>query len=125
VESVRHVNTRQRLARKIIKLTSKQEEENELPATAVREIAVLKSICQENIIKSVLSRPSIHAVHFHSPRLSHVAFEPSFNGGCNHLCIYLEYLPIDLKRYMDALGTGERLSPKLVQVKSAWKVFLF
>jgi hypothetical protein len=32
-------------------LTSKQEEENELPATAVREIAVVKSIQHENIIK--------------------------------------------------------------------------
>lgn len=53
VECVRHINTRQRLARKTIKLTSKQEEENELPATAVREIAVLKSIQQENIIKFV------------------------------------------------------------------------
>lgn len=98
VECVRHINTRQRLARKTIKLTSKQEEENELPATAVREIAVLKSIQQENIIK-----------------LNHVAFEPSFNSGCNHLCLYLEYLPIDLKRYMDALGPGERLNPKLVK----------
>jgi len=55
VECVRHVNTRQRLARKIIKLTSKQEEENELPATAVREIIVLKAIHQENIIKFVLT----------------------------------------------------------------------
>ena len=53
MECVRHINTRQRLARKTIKLTSKQEEENELPATAVREIAVLKSIHQENIIKFV------------------------------------------------------------------------
>jgi len=51
VESVRNINTRQRLARKIIKLSSKQEEENELPATAVREIAVVKSIQHENIIK--------------------------------------------------------------------------
>jgi hypothetical protein len=50
VECVRNVNTRQRLARKTIKLTSKQEEENELPATAVREIAVVKSIQHENII---------------------------------------------------------------------------
>ena len=50
VECVRNVNTRQRLARKTIKLTSKQEEENELPATAVREIAVLKSIQHPNII---------------------------------------------------------------------------
>ena len=53
VECVRHVSNRQRLARKTIKLTSKQEEENELPATAVREIAVLKSIYHENIIKFV------------------------------------------------------------------------
>ncbi|CAF0915781.1 unnamed protein product [Rotaria sordida] len=98
VECVRHINTRQRLARKIIKLTSKQEEENELPATAVREIAVLKSIQHESIIK-----------------LNHVAFEPSYNSGCNHLCLYLEFLPIDLKRYMDALGPGERLSPRLVK----------
>ena len=51
VECVRHVNTHQMLARKTIKLTSKQEEENELPATAVREIAVVKSIQHENIIK--------------------------------------------------------------------------
>ena len=51
VEDVRHLNTRQRLSRKMIKLTSKQEEENELPATAVREIAVVKSIQHENIIK--------------------------------------------------------------------------
>jgi hypothetical protein len=51
VEGVRNRETRQRLARKTIKLTAKQEEENELPATAVREIAVLKSIQQENIIK--------------------------------------------------------------------------
>ncbi|CAF5178526.1 unnamed protein product, partial [Rotaria magnacalcarata] len=29
VECVRHINTRQRLARKTIKLTSKQEEDNE------------------------------------------------------------------------------------------------
>lgn len=98
VECVRHVNTRQRLARKIIKLTSKQEEENELPATAVREIIVLKAIHQENIIK-----------------LSHVAFESAYNNGCNHLCLYLEFLPIDLKRYMDALGPGERLNPRLVK----------
>lgn len=55
-------------------------------------------------------------VHFISIRLSHVAFEPSFNSGCNHLCLYLEYLPIDLKRYMDALGPGERLNPKLLKV---------
>ncbi|CAF3795922.1 unnamed protein product [Rotaria socialis] len=98
VECVRHINTRQRLARKTIKLTSKQEEDNELPATAVREIAVLKSIQHENIIK-----------------LNHVAFEPSYNSGCNQLCLYLEFLPIDLKRYMDALGPGERVSPKLVK----------
>jgi len=52
-------------------------------------------------------------------RLSHVAFEPSFNSGCNHLCLYLEFLPIDLKRYMDALGPGERLSPRLVKVQSS------
>jgi hypothetical protein len=51
-------------------------------------------------------------------RLNHVAFEPSYNSGCNHLCLYLEFLPIDLKRYMDALGPGERLSPRLVKVKS-------
>lgn len=51
---MRHINTRQRLARKTIKLTSKQEEDNELPATAVREIAVLKSIQHENIIKFAL-----------------------------------------------------------------------
>lgn len=51
VECVRHVSTRQMLARKTIKLTSKQEEENELPATAVREIAVVKSIQHDNIIK--------------------------------------------------------------------------
>ena len=51
VECVRHINSRQILARKTIKLTSKQEEENELPATAVREIAVVKSIQHENIIK--------------------------------------------------------------------------
>jgi hypothetical protein len=50
-------------------------------------------------------------------RLNHVAFEPSYNGGCNHLCLYLEFLPIDLKRYMDALGAGERLNPRLVKVK--------
>ena len=58
VECVHHINTRQRLARKTIKLTSKQEEENELPATAVREIAVLKSIHQENIIKFVVDEYS-------------------------------------------------------------------
>ncbi len=52
-------------------------------------------------------------------RLSHVAFEPSYNSGCSHLCLYLEFLPIDLKRYMDALGPGERLSPRLVKVKSS------
>ncbi|CAF0960662.1 unnamed protein product [Adineta ricciae] len=98
VECVRNVNTRQRLARKTIKLTSKQEEENELPATAVREIAVLKSIHHPNIIL-----------------LSHVAFEPVYGGGCNHLCLYLEYLPTDLKRYLDALGPGERINPRLVK----------
>ncbi|CAF3442145.1 unnamed protein product, partial [Rotaria sp. Silwood2] len=53
VECVRNINTHQCLARKAIKLTSKQGEENELPATAVREIAVLKSIQHENIIKQV------------------------------------------------------------------------
>lgn len=58
MECVRHINTRQRLARKTIKLTNKQEEENELPATAVREIVVLKSIHQENIIKFVAENSS-------------------------------------------------------------------
>ena len=53
VEAVRHVKTQQRLARKTIKLTGKQEEENELPATAVREIVVLKSIKHENILEFV------------------------------------------------------------------------
>ncbi|CAF4005779.1 unnamed protein product, partial [Adineta steineri] len=47
--------------------------------------------------------------------LSHVAFEPLYNSGTNHLCLYLEFLPTDLKRYMDALGPGERISPRLVK----------
>ena len=53
MEAVRHVKTQQRLARKTIKLTGKQEEENELPATAVREIVVLKSTQHENILRFV------------------------------------------------------------------------
>ena len=51
-----------------------------------------------------------------------MAFEPTYNTGCNHLCLYLEYLPIDLKRYMDALGPGERLSPKLVKVCESFSI---
>ncbi len=58
-------------------------------------------------------------------RLNHVAFEPTYNNGCNHLCLYLEFLPIDLKRYMDALGPGERLSPRLVKVNSLMDINKF
>jgi len=58
-------------------------------------------------------------------RLNHVAFEPTYNSSCHHLCLYLEFLPIDLKRYMDALGPGERLSPRLVKVNSLMNINKF
>ncbi|CAF4222268.1 unnamed protein product, partial [Rotaria sordida] len=48
--------------------------------------------------------------------LNHVAFEPSYTSRCNHLYLYLEIFPIDLKRYMNALRSNERLSPRLVKL---------
>jgi hypothetical protein len=38
------------------------------------------------------------------------------------LSFFLEIFPIDLKRYMDACLSTERLSPKLVQVNNKNKI---
>lgn len=41
------------------------------------------------------------------------------------LSFFLEIFPIDLKRYMDACLSTERLSPKLVQVNREKKDSIF
>ncbi|CAF1349279.1 unnamed protein product [Adineta steineri] len=96
VDHVRHSSEHTwEFARKTIKYNEKMDINGDLSATAIREISILKTLDHPNIIK-----------------LAHVEY--NFDKK-DFLSFFLEIFPIDLKRYIDACLSTERLSSKLIQ----------
>lgn len=81
--------TGQFVALKKIRMESKDEG---IPSTAIREIALLKELCHPNIVT-----------------LEDVLMEEA------RLYLIFEFLSMDLKKYMDSLGSGNMMDPDLVK----------
>ncbi|XP_034828001.1 cyclin-dependent kinase 1 [Maniola hyperantus] len=81
--------TGQFVAMKKIRLDSEDEG---IPSTAIREISLLKELDHANIVK-----------------LEDVLMEEA------RLYLIFEFLSMDLKKYMDSLGTGKFMEPSLVK----------
>ncbi|XP_078716027.1 cyclin-dependent kinase 1-like [Lampetra fluviatilis] len=69
-----------------------EHEEEGVPATAIREIALLRELRHPNIV-----------------RLQDVLLQSA------RLYLIFEYLPMDLKRYLDAIPAGHSMEPPLIQ----------
>ncbi|XP_043289405.1 cyclin-dependent kinase 1 [Venturia canescens] len=85
----RHKKTGEIVAMKKIRLESDDEG---IPSTAIREISLLKELKHPNIVG-----------------LSDVLMEES------RLYLIFEYLTMDLKKYMDSLGSGKLMEPATVK----------
>ncbi|XP_076170539.1 cyclin-dependent kinase 1 isoform X1 [Ptiloglossa arizonensis] len=85
----KHKKTGETVAMKKIRLESDDEG---MPSTAIREISLLKELPHANIV-----------------RLRDVLMEET------RLYLIFEYLTMDLKKYMDSLGSGTLLEPKMVK----------
>ncbi|XP_053985807.1 cyclin-dependent kinase 1-like [Hylaeus anthracinus] len=85
----KHKKTGEIVAMKKIRLESDDEG---MPSTAIREISLLKELPHPNIV-----------------RLMDVLMEET------RLYLIFEYLTMDLKKYMDSLGPGKVLEPKMVK----------
>ncbi|CAF0965155.1 unnamed protein product [Didymodactylos carnosus] len=83
VSKMFNCESQQAIAVKFIKPNKKFETEGEIPSTAVREVHILQELKHRNIIG-----------------LLNVDFKN------DNMCLYLEYMPTDLKRYLDALENG-------------------
>lgn len=85
----KHKKTGEIVAMKKIRLESDDEG---IPSTAIREISLLKELKHPNIVS-----------------LLDVLMEES------KLYLIFEYLTMDLKKYMDTLGTGKLMNPSVVK----------
>lgn len=85
----KHKKTGEIVAMKKIRLESDDEG---IPSTAIREISLLKELPHPNIV-----------------RLMDVLMEET------RLYLIFEYLTMDLKKYMDTLGSGKLMEPKMVK----------
>lgn len=85
----KHKKTGEIVAMKKIRLESDDEG---IPSTAIREISLLKELPHPNIV-----------------RLMDVLMEET------RLYLIFEYLTMDLKKYMDTLGSGKLMDPKMVK----------
>lgn len=85
----RNKKTGQIVAMKKIRLESEDEG---VPSTAIREISLLKELRHENIVL-----------------LEDVLMEET------RLYLIFEYLSMDLKKYLDSLGSGNFMKPELVK----------
>lgn len=77
-----------------------ESDEEGMPSTAIREISLLKELPHPNIV-----------------RLMDVLMEET------RLYLIFEYLTMDLKKYMDTLGNGKLMEPKMVKsyLYQVWK----
>lgn len=85
----KHKKTGEIVAMKKIRVEGDDEG---IPSTAIREISLLKELPHSNIVK-----------------LMQVLIDET------RLYLIFEYLNMDLKRYMDSLGSGKMLEPKTVK----------
>ncbi|KAG7200009.1 hypothetical protein KM043_014430 [Ampulex compressa] len=85
----KHKKTGEIVAMKKIRLESDDEG---IPSTAIREISLLKELTHPNVVSLV-----------------DVLMEES------RLYLIFEYLTMDLKKYMDSLGNGKLMEPKMVK----------
>lgn len=85
----KHKKTGEIVAMKKIRLESDDEG---IPSTAIREISLLKELKHPNIVS-----------------LLDVLMEES------KLYLIFEYLTMDLKKYMDTLGSGKLMNPSVVK----------
>ncbi|CAF3893564.1 unnamed protein product [Rotaria sp. Silwood2] len=96
VDHVRHpIEHSWEFARKTIKHNDKVDFNGDISSTTIREISILKMLDHPNIIKLIHVEYNLNKKDF--------------------LSFFLEMFPIDLKRYMDACLSTERLSAKLIQ----------
>lgn len=117
VDHVRHpIEQNWEFARKTIKHNEKMDANGDISATAIREISILKTLNHPNIIKwkiELFDSKIIDVEFFFKFRLIRVEYNLEKK---DFLSFFLEMFPTDLKRYMDACLSTERLSPKLIQV---------
>ncbi|XP_033329476.1 cyclin-dependent kinase 1 [Megalopta genalis] len=85
----KHKKTGEIVAMKKIRL---EVDDEGIPSTAIREISLLKELEHPNVV-----------------RLIDVLMEET------KLYLIFEYLSMDLKKYMDSLGSGKLLEPKMVK----------
>lgn len=103
VYKARDRNTGQIVALKKIRL---EAEDEGVPSTAIREISLLKELKHDNIVRHSCKLSNLHC------RLIDVVHNDT------KLYLVFEFLDLDLKRYMDSVGSTGGPSPAIVKVPS-------
>ena len=121
----RDVNSGDLVALKKIRL---EAEDEGVPSTSIREISVLKELSKDdNIVRCVLSvidfssvvilimshaNEGLKKLTFSTCRLLDIVHSDA------KLYLVMEFLDMDLKKYMDSIGDKEGLGPTMVKVSN-------
>lgn len=93
-----------------------EAEDEGVPSTAIREISLLKEMKDENVVRWVgCSRGRVVVSHRADADLALSLMDIVHSD--TKLYLVMEFLDMDLKRYMDKVGDGEGMGADIVKVR--------